>query len=76
MKAQQKPKSQKLINNMAENSYQKAYSELQSIVAKMQNEEIGLDELGKEVKRAAELIKMCKEKLRDVEKEIELSLDV
>jgi exodeoxyribonuclease VII small subunit len=59
---------------MADNSYQKAYSELQSIVAKMQNEEIGLDELGKEVKRAAELIKMCKEKLRDVEKEIEVSL--
>ena len=59
---------------MAENTYQKAYSELQSIVAKMQNEEIGLDELGKEVKRAAELIKMCKEKLRDVEKEIEVSL--
>ena len=59
---------------MAENSYQKAYSELQSIVAKMQNEEIGLDELGKEVKRAAELIKMCKDKLRDVEKEIEVSL--
>ncbi len=75
MKAQQKPKSQNLTNNMAENSYQKAYSELQSIVAKMQNEEIGLDELGKEVKRAAELVKMCKEKLRDVEKEIELSLD-
>ena len=60
---------------MADNSYQKAYSELQAIVAKMQNEEIGLDELGKEVKRAAELIKMCKEKLRDVEKEIEVSLD-
>ena len=59
---------------MADNSYQKAYTELQSIVAKMQNEEIGLDELGKEVKRAAELIKMCKEKLRDVEKEIEVSL--
>ena len=59
---------------MADNSYQKAYSELQSIVAKMQNEEIGLDELGKEVKRAADLIKMCKDKLRDVEKEIEISL--
>ena len=59
---------------MAVNTYQKAYSELQSIVAKLQNEEIGLDELGKEVKRAAELIKMCKEKLRDVEKEIEVSL--
>ncbi len=60
---------------MAEkNSYTKAYTELQSIVNKMQNEEIGLDELGKEVKRAAELIKMCKDKLRDVEKEIEDSL--
>ena len=58
-----------------ENSYQKAYSELQSIVAKMQNEEIGLDELSKEVKRAAELIKSCKDKLRDIEKEIEVSLD-
>jgi len=57
------------------NSYQKAYSELQAIVAKMQNEEIGLDDLGKEVKRAAELIKMCKDKLRDVEKEIEVSLE-
>ena len=59
---------------MANNTYTKAYTELQSIVSKMQNEEIGLDELGKEVKRAAELIKMCKEKLRDVEKEIEASL--
>lgn len=60
---------------MANNSYEKAYNELQSIVAKMQNEEIGLDELGKEVKRAADLIKMCKEKLRNIEKEIEISLD-
>ena len=74
MTAQLKPKSQNSKRNMADNSYQKAYSELQSIVAKMQNEEIGLDELGKEVKRAAELIKMCKDKLRDVEKEIEVSL--
>lgn len=56
------------------NNYQKAYTELQSIVAKLQNEEIGLDDLSKEVKRAAELIKACKEKLRDVEKDIEASL--
>jgi len=56
------------------NNYQKAYTELQSIVARLQNEEIGLDDLSKEVKRAAELIKLCKEKLRDVEKDIEASL--
>lgn len=60
---------------MAKDTYQNAYNELQNIVAKMQNEEIGLDELSKQVKRAASLIKMCKEKLRDVEKEIEESLD-
>jgi len=55
--------------------YTTAYEELQVIVQKMQNEEVGLDELSVSVKRAAELIKMCKAKLRDVEKEIEGSLD-
>jgi len=59
---------------MKKNSYAKAYTELQDIVGKLQSEEIGLDELSTEVKRAAALIKMCKEKLRDVEKEIEDSL--
>lgn len=52
-------------------TYQSAYDELQQIVSKMQNEEVGLDELSKEVKRAAELVKLCKTKLRKVEKEIE-----
>lgn len=56
---------------MATNSYQKAYDELQSIVTKLQNDEIGLDDLSKSVKRAGVLIKACKEKLRNVEVEIE-----
>lgn len=55
-------------------TYQSAYDELQQIVSKMQNEEVGLDELSKEVKRAAELVKLCKTKLREVEKEIEDSI--
>lgn len=55
-------------------TYQSAYDELQQIVSKMQNEEVGLDELSKEVKRAAELVKLCKTKLREVEKQIEDSI--
>lgn len=60
---------------MAKTSYQKAYDELQQIVAGLQNDEISLDDLSKSVKRAGELIKVCKEKLRNVELEIDEILD-
>jgi len=56
---------------MANTSYQKAYDELQGIVTRLQNDEIGLDDLSNSVKRAGELIKACKEKLRNVELEID-----
>ena len=56
---------------MAKTSYQKAFDELQEIVSKLQNDEIGLDDLSKSVKRAGTLIKSCKEKLRNVELEID-----
>jgi exodeoxyribonuclease VII small subunit len=60
---------------MANTSYQKAYDELQSIVTKLQNDEIGLDDLSKSVKRAGVLIHSCKEKLRNVELEIDELFD-
>jgi exodeoxyribonuclease VII small subunit len=60
---------------MANTSYQKAYDELQKIVTQLQNDEIGLDDLSKSVKRAGELIKACKEKLRNVELEIDQIFD-
>ena len=56
---------------MSKNSYQKAFDELQEIVSKLQGDEIGLDDLSKSVKRASTLIKSCKEKLRNVEVEID-----
>lgn len=56
---------------MANVSYQKAYDELQEIVSRLQNDEIGLDDLSKSVKRAGVLIQVCKEKLRNVEIEID-----
>ncbi len=56
-------------------TYDKAYEELQSIVDRLQSEEISLDNLSKEVKRAAELVKYCKEKLHTIEQDIEESLN-
>jgi len=60
---------------MANTSYQKAYDELQQIVTKLQSDEVGLDDLSKTVKRAGVLIQACKEKLRNVELEIDQILD-
>jgi exodeoxyribonuclease VII small subunit len=60
---------------MANTSYQKAYDELQLIVTRLQNDEISLDDLSKSVKRAGVLIQACKEKLRNVELEIDQLFD-
>ena len=51
-------------------TYDSALSELQSIVAEIDSEEIGVDELSKKVKRAAELLKICQEKLRHTEADV------
>jgi exodeoxyribonuclease VII small subunit len=51
-------------------SYDSALSELQNIVAEIEGEEIGIDELSKKVKRAAELLKFCQEKLRQTEEDV------
>lgn len=51
-------------------TYEKAIKELQETVAQLQEDEIGIDELSAKVKRAAELIEFCREKLRSTEEEI------
>jgi len=51
-------------------SYDKAFEELQTIVQDMEDGEIGVDELSVKVKRAAELIKICKAKLTSTESDI------
>jgi exodeoxyribonuclease VII small subunit len=56
-------------------SYKKAIDEIESIMHKLENEEIDLDELSKNVKRASELIAKCKGKLRSTESEIEKIID-
>jgi len=51
-------------------SYEKAMQELQEIVDQLQEETIGIDDLSEKVKRAAELIQFCKEKLRTTDSDI------
>jgi exodeoxyribonuclease VII small subunit len=52
-------------------TYREAYSELESILEKLENNELDVDQLAEQVKRAAELIKFCRRKLVETETEIE-----
>ncbi|MEM9823884.1 MAG: exodeoxyribonuclease VII small subunit [Bacteroidota bacterium] len=57
--------------NKSISSYELALEELQEIVAALQEESIGIDDLSEKVKRAATLIQYCKNKLRNTEEEIQ-----
>lgn len=50
--------------------YEAAYAELQSIVLKMENDELDIDQMSEQLKRAQELIKLCKDKLTKTDEEI------
>lgn len=52
-------------------TYQEAVNEIDSILEKIENEELDVDELSEQVKRVSMLIKICKEKLHKTETEVE-----
>ncbi len=52
-------------------TYDKAYTELKSIAQEIDNESITVDVLAQKVKRAADLIKFCQDKLRATETEVD-----
>jgi exodeoxyribonuclease VII small subunit len=56
-------------------TYTEAFNELQIILQQIENGEPDVDELAEKVKKAAELIKICKSKLYDTESEIEKILE-
>lgn len=56
-------------------SYTDAYRELQEIVSEMENSEISIDELDTKIKRASELLKICKDKLFKTEKNVQQILE-
>jgi len=51
-------------------NYTDAFEELQEIVSDIEDGEISVDELSKKVKRASELIRICKEKLNETEDDV------
>ncbi|MDR1672926.1 MAG: exodeoxyribonuclease VII small subunit [Bacteroidales bacterium] len=52
-------------------SYREATNEIEAILEKIENGEIDIDELAKEIERAASLLQICKEKLFRTEQEVE-----
>ena len=54
--------------------YEAAMAELQSIVHKMENDELDIDQMAEQLKRAQELIKLCKDKLTKTDAEIKKTL--
>ena len=49
---------------------EEALQELQTIVHRMENDELDIDQLSTQLKRAQELIKLCKDKLTKTDEEI------
>lgn len=52
-------------------SYEKAKEELEEILEELERGEAGIDTLAKLVKRASELIRQCREKLKTTDSEIQ-----
>ena len=51
-------------------NYTEAFEDLKIIVSEIEEGEISVDELSEKVKRAAELIKVCKQKLSTTEEDV------
>lgn len=50
--------------------YEKAVCELKEIVDKMERDELDIDQLSEQLKRAKVLVKLCKDKLTKTDEEI------
>lgn len=56
-------------------NYEEAVAQLESIVERMENEQLDIDELTTELKTAQKLIKLCKARLTKVDDDIKKILD-
>ncbi len=50
--------------------YEEAVAQLEKIVDKMENDELDIDQLSDQLKRAKEFVKLCKDKLTKTDEEI------
>lgn len=55
--------------------YEEAMREIERIVDTMENDELDIDALTKQLKRAQELIKLCRDKLTKTDEEIRALLN-
>jgi len=53
-----------------EQKYEAAFAELQAIMHKMENDELDIDQLTEQLRRAQQLIKFCRDKLTKTDEEI------
>ena len=51
--------------------YEEAMKQLEQIVSKMENDELDIDQMSEQLKKAQQLIKLCKDKLVKTDKEIQ-----
>ncbi len=56
-------------------TYKDAFDELNNIAESLENDDLEIDSLAKKIKRANELVKICKEKLRAIETDVNTELD-
>lgn len=54
-----------------ETKYEDAVRQLEDIVEKLENNELGIDEMSKQLKKAQQLIKLCKDRLTKTDAEIQ-----
>jgi len=52
-------------------NYEEASQELQTIIDQLQEESVPIDELSEKTKRAAELIRFCRKKLRTTQQDLD-----
>ncbi|MDD6518370.1 MAG: exodeoxyribonuclease VII small subunit [Prevotella sp.] len=60
---------------MEKMKYEQAVHELETIVQRLENNELNLDEMSSKLKRAQQLIKFCKDRLTKSDEEIKKILE-
>ncbi|MFI3288821.1 MAG: exodeoxyribonuclease VII small subunit [Rikenellaceae bacterium] len=56
-------------------TYDEATKQIEEILTKLRNNEISVDDLSKEVKRATELITLCRDRLTSAESDLKKILE-
>ena len=56
-------------------TYKEAFDELQNIALSLENDELEIDSLAEKIKRATELVNICKEKLREIESQVNSEIE-